>query len=742
MTQNQPQSPALTALLADIVKPEGFVVNEHGTFAVVPTKNGSELKELTDVPLGITARARNPIGNRWFVRIEWLSPEGGRDHLQVQAHQLLSNFGPIVEEFAKRGVVVNHRTQTNLKDYFHACQKDKAIPVGRAVEHLGFATELGDDFPLFVLPNQVIVPPSGAQTVERGERVFFSPSSEVPSLAGYRTSGSLQGWQDALAPWGDHALIVFGAVLGFVGAFKHLIGAENHGFHLWGGTSTGKSTSSQVCVSVMGNPVNPGRTPDGAALFQTWNATPAGVELILAPHSGMTVVIDEIGAKDGALNFYNAFSGIARVRMNELGNQRDQSRWSVVVMSTGEYSARAHTETHTPAVVTDGMSVRMLDISASAMLDMAAQAGAPTFTESPEGKQGIERLQREVTHNYGWALPALVEFVNTRCSELGMTPADGLKGAVAEHEAAMVERAIEGGAKLTSAQLRGLQRLALASAVGAIAVQSGVLPFTEDQVMRAIDAAQDAWLGDVQFLTESEKIGENLRNYVTAYFHHFRPEDKRLNLSSTERPFFFLADRKLIFFSDEQLKRAAGTTSIRIINSFLRANGWLNGGEKGHATAKLTKEVAQALRADAPEGAKIKGRGYYLLAEKVLGTETLAVLMGVTSSAQRDDSERSLRDEETPAFDDVDEEGVIRGYELDVYDYHPLGGPMTEEELIASMPPDDRPYEGEPPLNRATVEMPKRRKREVGGGDNHGSLSVPEVPALVLEARRVEEEQG
>lgn len=702
-------NPIIRGLLDDLNVPDGFQVTEHGVYALLQKKGSDEIVpvRLTNGPLGVTARARDHTGMRWAVRLEWFVPETGRQHLIVPEQVLHARPGDVEKELVKRGLGIGPRASVHLRSYLYEARIRKEVPVERITNHLGYATELDEARPAFVLPSEVISAPSTESDPQgRPAKIFFQPNNAVESLGGYRTKGSLEGWQQALAPWGEHPVIVFAVLLGFAGAFKHLLHEENHGFHLFGDTSTGKTTAAQAAASVMGCPLNPARSSQSDGLFQTWNATANAVEMLLAPHSGMTVVLDEVGANDGGINLYNAFSGLAKARMTEVGGLRNQSTWSVVVVSTGEHSVRKHVLATSPGLVTEGANLRMLDIPIRAMLEAAVEKGAEPLPPASEIGPRMAELQAALAENFGWALPAAIRSVYAQAEQLGQPIAVALRETMDAHFKEMTEEAEKLGYELTGAHLRGLKRLALVSAIGSAVAD--VVPFSEEQIFRAVDAACEAWLGDVEFSTTEDTVLESLRQYVTSHYHEAHVEQRRANPPEGGWPYFYYEQQQVIVFKKEQLQRACGGRSLRVITESLRRHALLKGEEAGHRDAKLQAfmfpVVAPGLT---PEQAR-HVRAYHLHAAPLLSDvlrpaeQAASLLAGVH----------------------VDEHGEILPTQDDVT-ADPAGDhfwPPHAGEQVEEQHPDDW---GDPPENLATAVMPKRKPKAEGGGEHCGPESVP-----------------
>lgn len=606
-----PRANTLAALTSNLIVPAGYEVRADATIAWTTNRAGEQVAlEMCANPMGVSARARDRDGGKWSTRLEWLTPDGQHGQMLVPTHQLMGQANAVIDELTKRGVLFNPKALNHFRSYLFECQRDPRVPLERTVSHLGFTDALGEAEPSFVLPCQVIRAPLADGEERPSDRLLFQPTNPVASLEGYHSAGELADWQALVAPFGEHALIVFAAQVGLAGAFVRVAGEENGGIHLHGPTSSGKTCAAQVCASVVGFPGNPSRGGDARALFQTWNTTPNAVEMLLAPHSGMPVILDEVGANDSGVNLYNAFSGLAKARMTELGGLREQNTWSVLVLSTGEYSVRDHIEQAAVGRVTDGTAVRLLDVPILSVYESAVRLGAEPLPDAQNLADPIRHLQENLGCCYGTALPVFVEKLYQHCHEHDI----GLKQLIRSRTQAchtrLCEEATASGYELGSARTRALNRLALVAAVGQLAVDQGVLPFSSQQAWRAVAAVRDAWLSHTQFLSAEEKIVDHLQNYCIAHFQHARIADHRANPPAMGWPFFYFERLGLIVFTKEQLLRAAGATNLRTVTKALREKGWLRVNEQDHTAAKLLGDM---------RGVVPGGRAFQVYAEPVLG---------------------------------------------------------------------------------------------------------------------------
>lgn len=608
------QTHPLEMLRANLIVPAGYEVRANSTVVWTTNREGEQAAlEMCANPIGVCARARDRDGGKWSTHLAWLTPEGKYSEMLVPSHQLAGHANAVMDELTKRGVLFNPKALSHFRSYLFECQRDPRVPFERTVSHLGFTDALGESEPSFVLPGRVIRPMLADGEVPSSERLLFQPTNPVASLEGYHSAGELLDWQTLLAPFGDHPLIMFAAQVGLAGAFPRIAGEENGGIHLHGPTSSGKTCAAQVCASVVGFPGNPSRGGDARALFQTWNTTPNAVEMLLAPHSGMPVILDEVGANDAGVNLYNAFSGLAKARMTELGGLREQNTWSVLVLSTGEYSVRDHIEQAEVGRVTDGTAVRFQDVPILGVYEAAERLGAPPLPDAQSLAEPVRHLQEQLGRCYGTAMPAFVERLYAFCHEHGI----GLVALIRSRSQAchmrLCEEAQGQGFELGSARRRALNRLALVASIGQLAVELGVLPLSSEQAWRAVAAVRDAWLSHTQFVSAEDKIIEHLQNYCIAHFQHVRIADQRASPPAKGWPFFYFEHLGLIVFTKEQLLRAAGatgSTSVRTVTKALREKGWLRVNEQARGDAKLLGDM---------KGVVPGARAFQVLAEPVLG---------------------------------------------------------------------------------------------------------------------------
>lgn len=139
--------------------------------------------------------------------------------------------------------------------------------------------------------------------------------------------------------------------------------------NIYGCSTTGKTTSCNLAVSMCGNPF-PGNNKQ--SLSSTWYGTENGKAAELAGNQGFTVLFDEFGMVDRKLDLsqfiYGLHSGKGKARATRTGDSATPRRWATTVLSSGEHSIF---DTSTTA---DGLKVRVLNFGSIIWTDSAEQA--------------------------------------------------------------------------------------------------------------------------------------------------------------------------------------------------------------------------------------------------------------------------------------------------------------------------------------------------------------------------------
>ncbi|WP_341684940.1 DUF927 domain-containing protein [Limnohabitans sp.] len=152
--------------------------------------------------------------------------------------------------------------------------------------------------------------------------------------------------------------LAFAVACAFAGPLLRVAGVESGGFHLRGGSSTGKTTALKVAASVNG----------GANYLQRWRTTDNALEAIAAQHCDALLVLDELAQVDPKTAGECAYmlaneQGKARATRN--GAPRPRLSWRLLFLSAGELGLSNHIA-EVQRLARTVQEVRVADIPADA----------------------------------------------------------------------------------------------------------------------------------------------------------------------------------------------------------------------------------------------------------------------------------------------------------------------------------------------------------------------------------------
>ncbi|MEK7383392.1 MAG: DUF927 domain-containing protein, partial [Elusimicrobiota bacterium] len=204
----------------------------------------------------------------------------------------------------------------------------------RAASRLGWFDAAGSPA-VFVLPNQVLG--------QAPEEIVYQPDVPMNVAATLHGHGKLKDWQDHVAqPCLDNPVLMFSIMLGLAGPLLKHCQVETGGFHLYGVTTSGKTTAAQLAASVWGCAADPQEGPEVTSL-RKWYTTGNALESLAEVHNDMLLTLDEISEVDPqALGqiIYQLAGGLSKGRANAGGGLRGMRAWRLLFLSTGEKSVR------------------------------------------------------------------------------------------------------------------------------------------------------------------------------------------------------------------------------------------------------------------------------------------------------------------------------------------------------------------------------------------------------------------
>lgn len=666
--------------------PAGYDVTQKGIYFTESDPH----KQLTTVPAWVTGVFRTLVGNSWSVEIAWRDHDGNIKTAIIAYADLLLRSN-ILEELAQDGLLFLPGCTNQVARYLALAVALPTTPRVRTHRKLGFFTLERDGEPDtlgFMLPYTCLLPacdePADAaetngtppnadgdnEAEQQEEAIRFHPLLQSKTFEAYTPAGKLEDWQAVVAPMAGNALIVFAVCAGFASPFLALAGLDNVIFHLFGNSSTGKTTALQAGVSPWGRGSDPQMSGLARSLIERWNSTSNAMEPMAATHSDLLLAIDELGSSgDSTVSVYNATSGRGKARMTDTGGMRDQHQWTLCILSSGEFSMQEKIEETTKRKAKTGEIIRANDIP-------VAELAHDSNLSQDEERQLIEALKRQCAESYGTAGPAFVQAVLDHFRTAGLLR-ERLKGDIDTLHSQLIEFFEASGCRLGPAHVRAMRRFAFVGAVGCLASQTEVLPFSAEVVVQSIVAISGAWLSGLPPLSEGKRALDDIRAYVV------RNTGQILNFdvwqaagspqSGLPRDLRAIRKRDLFLFTPEQFAQACGDMSVREALKYLHGEGILR-----REGAKMTYRV------DMAELGLKRFPFYAVYAKRLLSGDELE---HDATSPQEEDTEFDDETDNIGSTYDDDDDGAPYYDEEDDNDPQVIARKARAKEMWAAGPP-------------------------------------------------------
>ncbi|ADH86725.1 DUF927 domain-containing protein [Desulfurivibrio alkaliphilus] len=319
-THEKPSAPASPAAEEENVEWAGgvFRMTERGLYHTGLDKEGQPTQPVFVCSwFLVLGQTRSQQNTQWGVLLEIRDPDRVHHQVAVPQELLQNDRGTAVRQLlADHGLKITIGKSRDLLLAYLSCHPSKNRYL--CVNQLGWRGSM------FLHPARSISP--GATTTEKLVLQMADTSH------GCASAGTVKSWKQSVAALAaGNSRLVLSISLAFASPLLRVAGEALGGIHLYGGSSTGKSTAALTGASVFG--------PEGYLL--SWRGTDAGLEGQLAMRSDFPQFIEEIGEADTrklAALIYTLFNGRGKSRSTKSGTARPQQTWYTLALSTGEYT--------------------------------------------------------------------------------------------------------------------------------------------------------------------------------------------------------------------------------------------------------------------------------------------------------------------------------------------------------------------------------------------------------------------
>ena len=310
------------------------------------------------------------------------------------------------------------------------------------------------------------------------EQLYLEPGCELP-LPVVENKGRLKDWENEVAIFALHSSrLMLSITTSFSAYIAQWAGIESGGFHFFGHSSMGKSTSLYFAESARGPRLGLG----------SWDMSEPGLRDYMAGHNDSLVTLDELkhlddnavkAAQKATKMIYKIASGQGKQLSTgyQAASQQKGICWRVVLLSTGELSLTEHAHEGN-AKRMHGEEVRLIDVPADAGKGLGIFESLPDDINTPHE---LAKLIDERTNLYYGT--AYIKFLDKLTKQLSKNKRKFVKKTRSKMNYFLKKHNVDFNEGF---QVRFAERFALSYAAGSLAVEYGILPFQKKDVMQGI----------------------------------------------------------------------------------------------------------------------------------------------------------------------------------------------------------------------------------------------------------------
>ena len=369
-----------TPIVEGAVMPPNYFIDSD--FSII-THDGV----VSPVPIFITSRDVNIDFETEKLTVIWKRDNAWKN-LTIDRNIVASSYK--IVELANYGFPVGSGNAKILSQYlldFESANMN-ILPVQKTASNLGWQGENGKFG--FLLGEQLIGTSDEAM-------VKFSATDQgnLQAINAVKSSGTLEKWINAIRSLTAYPKALVNVYASFAAPLLEIIKCPNFIVDLSGRTSSGKTTALIAAASVWGCP----DPREQATLVNSWDCTKVSLERIAGLFDDLAIFLDETKTtkrlEDAARGIYQLVSGHGRSRGSTRGLQAVMN-WRTIIFTTGEFS--------------------IVNISQ----DGGTRARTLTLRGSPFGdtdnntRMIVEKLERDLTKNYGTAGPKFIQYICSR----------------------------------------------------------------------------------------------------------------------------------------------------------------------------------------------------------------------------------------------------------------------------------------------------------------------------------------
>lgn len=435
-----------------------FDVNDGGVWHHLFSQGGDPLPpNWICSELRVVARSRDATNGEWGYLLEFPDADGNLKRWAMPASMLAGDGTAYRSILLSMGLQIGPslNAKTQLGIYIQSERPEMRV---RCTDRIGWHDGV------YVLPDRTIG--------ESDELVMFQAAGGVVSQ--FRQRGTLEEWRDNVSVHcRGNSRMLFCLSAAFAAPLMHLAHISSGGFHIWGDSSSGKSTAFKVAGSVFG----------GADYPRSWLATGNALEPTATQHSDALLLLDEIAQVDPKVAgdiVYMLANSSGKARASQAATARKIATWRLLFLSDGEVSLASHMEQAGKGTKA-GHDVRMAHIAADAGKGLGVFDTLHDFKSGAALSDHLVKMSRQY---YGTAGMALIEYAVSDYDNISAA----LTAGVAELVREMCPTDSHGQVARVAA------RIALVGLSGEMATAQGITGWKTGEAIAAARTCFSNWL--------------------------------------------------------------------------------------------------------------------------------------------------------------------------------------------------------------------------------------------------------
>lgn len=435
-----------------------FNVNDDGVWYHGFSQNGDPLPpQWICSELNVTAQSRDSANGEWGYLLEFADADGNQKRWAMPASMLAGDGTGYRATLLSMGLQIGAgvTAKNQLTVYIQTQKPDLRV---RCTDRIGWHSGV------YVLPDRTIG--------ESDELVMFQAAGGVVSQ--FRQRGTLTEWRENVSiHCRGNSRMLFCLSAAFAAPLMHLAHVSSGGFHIWGDSSSGKSTAFKVAGSVFG----------GSDYPRSWHATGNALESTATQHSDALLLLDEIAQVDPKSlgdTVYMLANEAGKARATQSATARKIASWRLLFLSDGEVSLASHMEQAGKGSKA-GHDVRMAHIAADAGKGLGVFDTLHDFDSGAGLSDHLVQMSRKY---YGTAGMQLIEYAVRDYDNIS----EALTSGIAELVREMCPANSHGQVARVAA------RFALVGLAGEMATAQGITGWDTGEAIAAARTCFATWL--------------------------------------------------------------------------------------------------------------------------------------------------------------------------------------------------------------------------------------------------------